>query len=49
MLKTDYETRVKEVEESIEQAKSNKKLAEDHIEEGEILLEAFKKKIETFK
>jgi len=45
MEKSDWEERVKEIEQSIENSKKNKATAEKHIEEGEAILETFKEKI----
>ena len=48
MIKKEWEDKIKEIEDSIKTSKNNKEKAENHIEEGEIILKAFKDKIQTF-
>ena len=49
MIKKDWQALEKKILECIEINKRNKITAEDGIEEGELVLKAIKKKIETFK
>lgn len=43
------EQSIKDIEESIQVSRDNKKKAEHHIAEGEVILEAFKQELERFK
>jgi len=49
MIKKDWQELEKKILEGIEINKKNKTTAEDGIEEGELVLKAVRKKIETFK